>query len=216
MNEGRRAAALRLGALVLAGATSFALVLLVLAEDPEAVRRAVEDAGAWAPVAFVLLGTALTVAFFPFPVYAAAGGLLFGTAAGTALGTAAGWLGAMAAFGIARRFGAGPVEQLAPERLRARIAAIGDRAFESVLLLRVIPGVPRDLANYLCGLAPIGWLPYAAATLLGIAPRALLYASVGEAASLFDVGSPAAVVAIVLYVVLALTGVALLRLRARP
>lgn len=209
----RRAAALRLGALALACLVAFALVVLVLREDPDAIRRSVDGTGAWAPAAFVALGALLTLAFFPFPVYAAAGGLLFGVAGGTALGTAAGWLGALGAFAIARRFGAAPVTALAPRWLLDRIAAIEGRDFEAVLLLRVIPGVPRDLANYLCGLAPIGFVAYALATLLGIAPRALLYAALGEAASLFALDSPAAIVALVLYVVLAVAGLALLRFR---
>ena len=85
----------------------------------ERVRGWVDDAGVWAPVAFVLISAALTVAFFPGPLLAGASGLLFGTAAGFPLSLCAAVLGASAAFLIARAAGREPVERLAGPRVRA-------------------------------------------------------------------------------------------------
>lgn len=211
----KRGASLRLAAVAAAVAVGFGLVLLVLGRDGAELRETVDGAGAWAPVAFVALAVGLTCALFPFPVVAAAGGVLFGTAEGTAYSILGGWLGALAAFTIARRLGAEPLAALAGERLRRGLDAVSERGFSAVLLLRVVPGVPRDLANYLCGLTSVRVLPYAAATLIGIAPRAYAYTALGG--SLGDLGSPQSVVAVSLLTAMALLGLGLLaRERRRP
>jgi len=187
----------------------FVLALVLVAEDPETIRRRVDTLGTAAPVAFVALMAGLTCAFFPFPVMAAAGGLAFGTAAGTALAVLGGTLGAVAAFAIARRFGAGSVRALAGPRLQGLLAAVQRRGFVAVLYLRIFPGVPRDLANYLCGLTTIPLASYALATLIGIAPRAFAYTALGG--SFGDLGSPEAIVAVALLVGMGLLGLALVR-----
>jgi len=168
----------------------------------------VDGFGAWAPVGYVVLAAGLTCALFPFPVVAAVSGVLFGVIEGTLLSILGGWLGALAAFAIARRFGARPLATLAGERLRRGLDAVSERGFSAVLLLRVVPGVPRDLANYLCGLTTIGALPYAAATLIGISPRAYAYTALGG--SLGDLGSTQSIVAVSLLAAMALLGLVLL------
>lgn len=204
----RRVARLRLLAVLAAVATSFLLVVLLLGRDQAGVREAVDGAGGWAPFTFVILAAGLTCALFPFPVMAAAGGVLFGVTEGTLLSVAGGWLGALAAFAIARRFGAAPLAELAGERLTRLLAAVSARGFSAVLLLRVVPGVPRDVANYLCGLTSIRLAPYAAATAIGISPRAYAYAALGG--SLGDLGSTQSIVAVSLLVAMGALGLALL------
>ncbi len=87
-----RAVALwRLAALVLTVAAAFALAALLVPHSAENLRGAVADLGPLAPVAFVLATAALTCALFPFPVLAAASGLLFATALGTVVAIAGGW-----------------------------------------------------------------------------------------------------------------------------
>ena len=185
-------------------------VLLLVGHSPEELRRAVDGTGGWAPLVFLALGAGLTVAFFPFPVTAGAAGLLFGVAGGTALATVSETLGACVSFLLARRAGTGL--QVA-ERARPFLEAVGRRGFASVLLVRVLPGVPRHPANYAFGgLTAVGLGAFAAATLLGTAPRAFAYAALGG--SLGDLGSPESVAAVVLLVVLGLVGV-LLAVRAR-
>jgi uncharacterized membrane protein YdjX (TVP38/TMEM64 family) len=200
----RRVALLRLAALVVAVAVSFALVLLLVGNGEDDLREPVEDLGAWGAPVFVLLMAGLTCAFFPFPVMAAVSGIVFGTAGGTVVSILGGTLGATLAFLIARRFGAGPVEALAGERLRGLIDAVSRRGFVAVLYLRIFPGVPRDLANYLCGLTRIELASYVAATLLGISPRAYAYTALGG--SLGDLGNTQSVVAVALLVAMALLG----------
>lgn len=200
---------LRLGAFAGVLGAVFLVVLLVVARSPGEVRDTVDAAGPIAPPAFVLLGASLTCAFFPFPLIAAASGLLFGVAAGTALSIVAGVLGAVAAFLLARAGAAGAVEELAGERLAGLQEAVARRGFVAVLYARIVPGVPRDLANYAFGLTRVTLGAYTAATLLGIAPRAFAYTALGG--SLGDLDSPESIVAIALLVALGVLGLVLVR-----
>jgi uncharacterized membrane protein YdjX (TVP38/TMEM64 family) len=175
----------------------------------ERVRGWVDGAGVWAPLAFVVISAALTVAFFPGPLLAGASGLLFGTALGFPLSLTAAVLGACMAFLIARTVGRDAAERLAGPRVKAVRDAIGRRGFLSVLYARIVPGVPYNLVNYGAGLTAIRLPVFAGATALGAAPRAFAYTALGG--SLDDLGSPEAIVAIVVLVGMALGGLILLR-----
>ncbi len=205
----RRAAAWRLAALVVVVALAFAVVLLALGRSAADVRDAVGGAGGWGPVLFVALVAGLTVAFFPFPLMAAAGGLVFGVAEGTALAVLGGSLGALLAFGLARTVAAGPVTALAGARLEPLQRAVEERGFVAVLYARIFPGVPRDLSNYAFGLTRVGAAAFATATVLGIAPRAYAYTALGGSLGSFD--SAQSITAIALLVTMGLLGLVLVR-----
>ena len=168
--------------------------LLLVPRDVDRIRDAVDSAGALAPLAFVAAGALLTVAFFPFPVVAAAGGVLFGVAAGAALSVLAETLGATAALLIARYGARDSVERIAPPRLAAILDAVARRGFAAVLLVRVLPGVPRHPANYAFGLTAVALGVFVAATALGTAPRALGYSALGG--TLGDLTSPESIAAV--------------------
>jgi uncharacterized membrane protein YdjX (TVP38/TMEM64 family) len=204
----RRVAVIRLAALVAAVAIAFVIGALALGRSTGDVRDAVQGIGWAAPVAFVALSAALTVALFPFPIQAAAAGVLFGVAEGTVVAVIGGTLGALAAFTIARLLGRAPVEELAGERVRGLLRAVGERGFAAVLLLRVVPGIPRDVVNYACGLTTVGAAPFALATLIGIAPRAYAYVALGG--SLGNLGSTQSLVAVGLLVGMGVLGLVLL------
>ena len=186
-------------------AVAFALVAGLGDLSAARVRDWVEDAGVWAPVAFVAISAALTVAFFPGPLLAGASGLLFGTALGFPLSLCAAVLGASAAFLLARAVGRDAVEQVAGPRVRAVRDAVSRRGFLAILYARILPGVPYSLVNYGAGLTSIRLPVFAAATALGAAPRAFAYTALGG--SLDDLGSPEAIAAIAVLVVMAIGGV---------
>jgi uncharacterized membrane protein YdjX (TVP38/TMEM64 family) len=69
------------------------------------------------------------------------------------------------------------------------------------------------MVNYAAGLSPIALRNFAGATALGCAPRAFAYTALGG--SLDDVGSPEAISAYVVLVVMAVAGLFLARREIR-
>jgi len=187
----------------------FLVVFLLVARSPGEIRAFVEGSGRAAPLVFVAAAAGLTLAFFPFPLTAAASGLLFGTAEGTALSVLGGLIGAVLAFLIARYAAAGAVQDLAGQRLEPLQAAVERRGFVAVLYARIFPGAPRDVANYVFGLTRVSLGAFALATLVGIAPRAFAYTALGGSLGSFD--STESIVAIALLVGMGLLGVVLVR-----
>lgn len=165
--------------------------------------------GAWGPVVFVAGSALLTVALFPGPLLAGASGLLFGTAVGTPVAVAAATAGACLAFSVSRWWAHDAVASLARGRLAALREWIGRRGFRAVLLARVAPGLPYSLVNYAAGLSPVRLGTFAAATAIGVAPRAFAYVSLGG--HLGDLGSPAALAAFAVLAVMAVVGLVSLR-----
>jgi uncharacterized membrane protein YdjX (TVP38/TMEM64 family) len=197
---------LRLLTLVLVVGSAFAVVALSGSLSADGVRDRVDGLGAAGPLLFIPLSACLTVALFPGPLLAGASGLLFGTALGTPVSIVSATLGATLAFGLSRWWAHDAVQQLAGPRLNALRAWVGRRGFLSVLYARIAPGVPYSLVNYAAGLTPILLRSFVAATAIGVAPRAFAYTALGG--SLGDLGSPEAIVAVVVLVLTALVGAA--------
>jgi len=187
----------------------FLVVFLLIARSPDEIREFVDRSGAAAPVVFVAAVVGLTLAFFPFPLVAAAGGLLFGVAEGTALSILGGLIGAVLAFLIARYAAARAVEEMAGERLAKVQEAVERRGFVAVLYARIFPGVPRDVVNYVFGLTRVGLGAFTLATLIGISPRAFAYTALGGSLGSFD--STESIVAIALLAGMGLLGIVLVR-----
>jgi uncharacterized membrane protein YdjX (TVP38/TMEM64 family) len=207
------AARLRLAALAALVGGLFLLVALTGSVSPGRVRDAIDPLGAAAVPAFVAVSALLTCALFPGPLLAGASGLLFGTALGTPVSIVSATLGAVLAFSIARWVAHDAVEALAGRRLRGAQEWIERRGFWAVLYARIAPGVPYSLVNYVAGVTRVGLPAFAAATAIGVAPRAFAYTALGG--SLDDLGSPEAIIAIVLLVVMAVGGAVTLRAQGR-
>ncbi len=204
-----RAAAARAIAFAVVLAAVFVVVVVLVARSPDEIRDAADGAGAWAPIAFVALCVGLTLAFFPFPLVAAAGGVLFGTLEGTLLSILGGSVGAVLAFLVARYAAHDAVQSLLGDRLERVQRAIERRGFVAVLYARIVPGVPRDVANYAFGLTRVGLAAFAAATVIGIAPRAFAYTALGGSLGSFD--STESIVGIATLAGMAVLGLVLVR-----
>jgi uncharacterized membrane protein YdjX (TVP38/TMEM64 family) len=150
--------------------------------------------GAAGPLVFLVVSIPLVAAFFPGPLAAGAAGLLFGTAGGTAVGLAGGLGSASLSFAIARHAASGPARSLAGERALGWSERAEARPFVTVLYLRILPFTPFTAVNYAVGLSRIGYRTFAAATLVGMAPRTFAYAALGGSIGRF--GSPASLAAI--------------------
>ena len=205
----RGAARWRIAALVSVLGIVFALVATSGGLSSDRVRDAIDPLGAAAVPAFILCSGLLTCALFPGPLLAGAAGLLFGTALGTPVAIVSATFGAVLAFCIARFVAHDAVQTLTGERLAPVQEWIERRGFWAVLYARIAPGVPYSLVNYVAGLTRVSLPAFAAATAIGVAPRAFAYTALGG--SLDDLASPEAIAAYAALVVMALAGVVALR-----
>ena len=94
---------------------------------------------------------------------------------------------------------------LAKPKLQARYRYGAVAVMES----RIVPLLPYGLVNYSAGLTRLGFREMAVGTLIGAPPKVFAYVALGG--SLTDLGSPEAIVAIVLLVTLALVGALFVR-----
>jgi uncharacterized membrane protein YdjX (TVP38/TMEM64 family) len=194
----------RLGLLAVLMVAAFATVASSGSLSSQRVRGWVDGYGVVGPMLFVIVSSLLTVCLFPGPLLSGASGLLFGTALGTGVSIVSATLGAVLAFSLARWLAHDAVEELQGRRLAALRAWVGRRGFLSVLYARLAPGMPYSLVNYAAGLSPVKLGAFAGATALGCAPRAFAYTALGG--SLDDLGSPEAISAFVVLVVMAIAG----------
>ncbi len=171
--------------LVLAVAAAFFFVGGPSQEDAE---QAIEDAGALAPVVFVVAYAILTVLLFPGIIPAVAAGAVFGVVAGTVLSLVGATIGAIGAFLLARRLGRKDVERVAGRRMRRLDGWIGRRGFMAVLYARLVPVAPFNVLNYVCGVTSVGTRDYVLATSIGMIPGTFLHVALGS--TLSDPTSP--------------------------
>ena len=168
-----------------------------------------------APAGFVLLYVLVVAVSLPgATVLTLASGLLFGIVAGAACTVVGATVGAVLVF-LAARYATGNwlAARSGPfvENLRARLQQDG---FSYLLAIRLVPVVPFWLANLAPAVAGMGLLPFATATLLGIIPATVVFASIGAGmgAVLEQGGTPDLSVAFRPAVLLPLAGLAALSL----
>ncbi len=146
--------------------------------------RPAQASGATTLVVFALAYGACTAFFVPRPVLNLAAGALFGSQAGLATALAGTMLGAALTFGLGRLLGQDALRPL----LRARWLTAADRqlsehGFRSMVVIRLLPGLPFCAMNYCAAVSRMGWVSYLAATALGSIPNTAAYAVAGARAS---------------------------------
>lgn len=160
------------------------VVVLVRSGGIHHVRRTVADAGAWAPVLFVLLQGVVTITPLPRTVFTVAAGVLFGSFFGVLLTVLATLLAALAAYWLVGFVGGSFVDR---HSHRPGVAWVRGRLDHNGLLavvsLRLIPAVPFAVMNYAAGLAKVRLLPYAVGTVLGVLPGTVGIVVLGDAAT---------------------------------
>ncbi|WP_341214227.1 VTT domain-containing protein [uncultured Limimaricola sp.] len=110
------------------------------------------------------------------------GGFLFGTFPGVVFNVVAATIGAVLIFlaaraGLGRRLSKGM--DTSEGRLKKIKDGIRENQWSMLFLLRLLPVVPFFVANLLPAMVGVGFGAFAVTTLLGIAPGALVYTSVG-------------------------------------
>jgi uncharacterized membrane protein YdjX (TVP38/TMEM64 family) len=164
--------------LVLAGA---ALGLILQSELRIVdVRDGFAAAGVWAPLLFICVYVLATLVSLPGPVLTITGGMLFGIGWGTTYSLTGALIGGVIAFLIARYLARDWFEARLGPRLQPVKHGVDDEGWRFVLLARLMPVVPYAALNYGFGLTRIKTMPYALASLVGMAPATFVYTYLGE------------------------------------
>ncbi len=140
--------------------------------------------GIYGRVAFIGIYILATVLLIPGSALTLAAGAIYGLFWGTLLASTGATVGACLAYLIARYALRRKVEIRARQypRFAAIDRAIGQGGWKIVALVRLAPVFPFILVNYLFGLTPIGFFPYALTTWLTMIPGGFLYAYLGYTA----------------------------------
>lgn len=191
------------GGLILIAAIVAGLIILnqtVLDLSPERIRNWILAVGVLAPILYVILYTFRPFILFPASVLSLAGGLAFGPLYGTLLTMTGATAGAILAFMFAKKAGAKRVEEKLGQRGEKLQHQLEHNGFLIVLLLRMVPIFNFDLISYAAGASKVRLLPFALATLIGIAPGTFAYTFLG-----FSTGSDNAetiIIAITIFAVI--------------
>jgi len=183
----------------------FYLVAIARVIDIEAVREVVAATGPAAPLAYVVVSALLGAVFVPGPILAAGSGVLFGPVLGlfVTLGATVGT--AIIASLIGRRAGRTSArELLGAERADRLDNLIERRGLWAVVGQRFIPGVSDALASYAFGAFGVPLWQMAVGAFIGSVPRAFVYTALG--ASIGDLNSPLAYVAVGIWCITAVVG----------
>jgi len=183
----------------------FYLVAVTRVVDVEELRRTVAATGPVAPLTYVLVSAVLGAVFVPGPILAATSGVLFGPVLGlfVTLGATVGT--AVVASLIGKRAGRDSARALlGAERADRLDRLIARRGLWAVVGQRFIPGVSDALASYVFGAFGVPLWQMAVGSFIGSVPRAFIYTSLG--ASISDLSSPLAYVAIAIWCITAIIG----------
>ncbi|MGI9333189.1 MAG: TVP38/TMEM64 family protein [Gammaproteobacteria bacterium] len=145
----------------------------------------VEGLGMWGPLAFILIDAAIVVLLLPGVLVTFSGGFLFGLFWGTLYVVIGTTIGATVAFLVARWLAGSRARRFVSEhpRLKAVSNAYAGRAWQVVLLTRMIPFFPFKLSNYFFGLTAFRLRSFVAGTALGIVPFSFTNVYIGSFAA---------------------------------
>jgi len=161
--------------------------------------------GPAAPLTYVVVSAVLAAVFVPGPILAAGSGVLFGPVLGTVVTLGATVGTAVITSLVGRRAGRDSARALLGEDRADRLdAQIRRRGLWAVVGQRFVPGVSDALASYAFGAFGVPLWQMAAGAFIGSVPRAFVYTALG--ASIGELSSPLAYVAIAIWCVTAVVG----------
>jgi uncharacterized membrane protein YdjX (TVP38/TMEM64 family) len=148
--------------------------------DEEAVRRRIEELGAWGPlVVIALMVLAILVSPIPSAPIAMAAGAAYGHGWGTLYVLIGAEAGALAAFGLARMLGGAVLNRWFGERLPVGLSGSQNALMGIVFASRLLPFISFDVVSYAAGLTALSVWRFALATLAGIVPASFVLAHLG-------------------------------------
>jgi uncharacterized membrane protein YdjX (TVP38/TMEM64 family) len=166
------------------GASICGLVMLRLlgpdVVDQQQLRELLAPFGKAAPVAFIGALAIRPLTLLPGNLFAAVGGMVFGTLLGTLYSLIGSFLALLVVFGIARKLGARPMKRLAGPHYAALTRAARKHDFQFALLTTMNPLLPTDVMVAAAAASGARFWPTAAGVLLGTLPGTYLIVQFGS------------------------------------
>jgi uncharacterized membrane protein YdjX (TVP38/TMEM64 family) len=158
-----------------------AVVLLVPLPSAVQLRDWATSVGPWFPLAF--LGAHIVVTVFPFPrtAFTLAAGLLFGPLVGVAIAVIASTASAVIALVLVRAAGWQLNRLVSHPGVDALDTRLRQRAWPTIVSMRLIPVVPFSVFNYAAGASAVRVLPYTLGTVVGLLPGTAAVVILGDA-----------------------------------
>ena len=162
--------------------------------DPQQLLRNalewVDNLGAIAPIAFMLIYVVATVAFLPGSILTLGAGVLFGIVKGSVFVFLGATIGATLAFLVGRYLARSWVSDkiAGNQKFSAIDRAVGKEGLKIVLLTRLSPIFPFNLLNYGLGVTGVSLKDYVLGS-VGMIPGTIMYVYIGSlAGSLATIG----------------------------
>ncbi len=169
---------------------------------PAAVRSYIQSFGPWSAAVFVAAYILNHITILPpIAVMSLAAGLAFGEVWGAVYLFIGAVAGTSLAFFLSRSFGRKFSERALQGKFKDFDARLGEKGFETVFFLRLVPLVPYEVINYGSGLSKIRPRDYFWATFWGLIPgiivNALLGGGIGDMQHWKDAMSPKFLLALI-------------------
>jgi uncharacterized membrane protein YdjX (TVP38/TMEM64 family) len=134
----------------------------------------------WAPIVLIAAYALGCIFAIPASLFIAVAGALWGWKYGLAYAMTGGMLGASASYFLGRYLGEGLLERFG--RAGAMVTRQIERAgFQTMLIVRLVPGPPFAVWNYGAGVARFPFRTYFIATLLGTLPAHFVFVYCADA-----------------------------------
>ncbi len=152
------------------------------------LKQWIASMGAWGPLIFTLLATAVVAAGVPRLWMAALGGFAFGWLMGAALALIGTLGGCWVTFTYARWLGREWVQARIGQRFTGLNDLLRRHGIVMTLVLRAAPIGNSHVSNLMLALSPISRGAFLIGTALGVLPTTVIYALFGSAASGSTIG----------------------------
>lgn len=148
--------------------------------DQRQLRDFIEPMGKAAPFAYLFALAIRPLTLLPGTLFAAVGGMVFGTLMGTVYALIGSFLAGTVVFGIARKLGVRPMKRLAGEHYEALSRAASKHDFQFALLTCINPLLPTDMMLAAAAASGARFWPSIAGIMLGTLPGTFLIVQFGS------------------------------------
>lgn len=147
---------------------------------PKAIQKWILSFGLFAPIVYMVIYSIRPFILFPASVLSLAAGLAFGALWGTIYTIIGATIGALLSFLAAGKLGRSIKNKEWDGRAKMIQQQLEQNGFFYVLLLRLIPLFNFDMISYLSGISKVRFIPFTAATFIGIIPGTFAYNFLGS------------------------------------